>query len=494
VAMDEGHGDVVRLLLEFYRRPQEIENGLSWAAEKGDLQIARELLSRSVSQRAKNRALLEAIINRHSKVVTLLLGHGADANTRTEDGYTALAASRYSTRLFKTLVKAGATVHTQGSKGASLLEAAVRGGQGGIVRHLLRTGANANARDEHGNTVLFTAAYCGKGTTAKLLIEAGADVFARSHSGNTALHPAAWGGHTEIAELLIAKGADLNARSNEGETPLICAATGGHTDTVRCLIRAGADTNIPDSKGDTALAVAIKERHSATVRLLDAAARQGPKTRKQEDSKSDEFRRTLEILNRLGRELFYLETKRADDDSDGEAQFLRSLMYLADYGTSASALKKIKKEFGEEIPGKLAALHSGGLKHACLFSMFYDSDFPGGTCSGQFVAVHSPSLGCGVCFNDAFEAGVIELIDAFVCGDGPFPPAKSVEAALAYLGRTPPPDEFTNYISSRCKRDAILKAVSEGNWKNDYSNDECEKMIEKFRTQYKESRKPDGLF
>ena len=170
-------------------------------------------------------------------------------------------------------------------------------------------------------------------------------------------------------------------------------------------------------------------------------------------------------------------------------------MYLAHYGTSASALKKIKKEkCGEEIPRKLAALHSGGLKHSCLFSMFYDSDFVGGTCSGQFVALHSPSLGCGVCFNDAFEAGVIELIDVFECGDGPFPPAKSVEAALAYLGRTRPPDEFTNYISSRCKRDAIIEALSERNWKKNYSNNACEKMIEKFRTQYKESSEPDGLF
>lgn len=382
---------------------------------------------------------------------------------------------------------------TAGSKSkdvAKLLYDAIHRDQSDVVRRLLRAGASASTRDECGNAVLFTAAFVGKATIAKLLIEAGADVLARSHSDNTALHPAAWGGHKDVAELLIANGADANAQNNSGETPLICAAEHGHTDIVRCLIEAGADAEVKNSKGLTALAVALKERHAATVGILDAARRQREKTEGHADPTLHEFKRTIEILNRLGRQLFFIETKRADDDPSGEKDFFRALFCIAERGHSSSVLATIYKECGLRIPSGLAKLHRKGLVILELFNMFYDSDFPGGTCAGRFVALYSKPLRCGVCINDAFEAGVIELIDAFECRDESFPPATTIHAALAHLGKTRPPDEFTNLLDNKLCPDAlIIEAVRHGEWASEYSDDESARYLKNFLANFAMNQK-----
>jgi len=200
------------------------------------------------------------------------------------------------------------------------------------------------------------------------------------------------------------------------------------------------------------------------------------------------------VLNRLGFDVYLQDSKVAHPDIDGEAQFLRCLMYLADYGTSAAAVKKIKKVHAEAIPDKLVALHAGGLKHTCLFSMVYDCDRPGGAWPGRFVAIYSSSLSCGVCVDHEFETDTVELIDAFDYSDGSLPPVKTIRVALNHLGQTPPPSEFTNHISSTCGREVVFAAVAEGEWKSEFEDEECKEMLDVFKRNSAERPAPIRLF
>src|SRR5215831_18728807 len=147
---------------------------------------------------AANSDLLEALRANDEKVVASLLANGGDANSRSQQGVTAL-------------------MH-------AALHASPR-----AMKFLLDHGADPNARNPLGATALMWAG--GDPAKVKLLLEYHADVNIRANSGRTALIIAStYPGNLQTIRLLLAKGADPKAVDEAGDGPLGGAAGAADTE------------------------------------------------------------------------------------------------------------------------------------------------------------------------------------------------------------------------------------------------------------------------
>ena len=110
-----------------------------------------------------------------------------------------------------------------------------------VVRALIGHGADAAARTEDGSTPLHEASSGGHMDVVQFLIEHGTDAAARTEDGSTPLHWASFRGHMDVAQFLIEHGADAAAWTEDGSTPLHAASLNGHADVAQFLIEYGAD-------------------------------------------------------------------------------------------------------------------------------------------------------------------------------------------------------------------------------------------------------------
>ena len=89
-----------------------------------------------------------------------------------------------------------------------------------VVRELLARGADANARSNGGFTALHQASWKGHAEVVRELLARGAAVNARANNGRTPLISACGAGHLAAATLLLDAGADLALLTNAGWSAL----------------------------------------------------------------------------------------------------------------------------------------------------------------------------------------------------------------------------------------------------------------------------------
>src|SRR5712691_4491580 len=159
-------------------------------------------------------AVVEAAMSGNRDLVRTLLKDGADVNTAQADGMTALhwAAQKGDVELAKVLLYASANVRATTRIGAyTPLLIASRNGDAPMIRTLVDSGADANNATANGTTALMLAAAAGKPDAVTLLIEKGANVNARENvKGETALTFAAAYGRTDVVKVLTANKADVS--------------------------------------------------------------------------------------------------------------------------------------------------------------------------------------------------------------------------------------------------------------------------------------------
>jgi ankyrin repeat protein len=211
-----------------------------------------------------------------------LLDQGANPNVANESGATALIWGTGSLEKVKLLVEHGADVQTRSKLGkTALLVAASRDGAGPVVSYLLAHGANTDVTDSlsglpplpvggGGATALIQAAKARDGEALAALLKKGVDVNAKKKNGSTALLNAIANHNHRNAEMLITNGADLNASNAGGFSPLIMAAMRDDFSTAAALVAKGAKVDAEDQAGNTALMwAAYSERgNSEIVSLL----------------------------------------------------------------------------------------------------------------------------------------------------------------------------------------------------------------------------------
>lgn len=241
---------------------------------------------------ASEPELVQAVRHQDFERATHLLTDGADPNSGSADGTTALhwAVHWNAIEVMDQLLEHQADVDAVSQFGVRPLMLACVNGSHSAVQRLLSAGADARQVNVGGEPVILTAARTGNPEIVKLLLQSGADVEAtEARNSQTALMWAAAEGHLEALHILLQAGANTNRRSEGGFTAFLFAVRQGHVNVVKALLAAGADVNqwlanstssgwngesIDDSeRGPSALGLATLNGHfELAAMLLDAGA------------------------------------------------------------------------------------------------------------------------------------------------------------------------------------------------------------------------------
>jgi hypothetical protein len=154
--------------------------------------------------------------------------------------------------------------------GTTVLEHAVRNGNREMVQLVLGAGADVNSRNESKETPLMMLGEQATADIVWDLINAGAKLELKDEEGDTALINAATEKNLPVLTALLHAGAKVDARNNEGQSPLMVATSNDQRANIKALIRAGADMNARDKAGKTALDYAIQEGNEKTIKLLQS--------------------------------------------------------------------------------------------------------------------------------------------------------------------------------------------------------------------------------
>ena len=235
--------------------------------------------------------LIDAVRRGDADAVRALLDAGADVDSTTPDGATALlwAVHTDQPELVGLLLDAGADVEITNRYGVGPASLAAENGNATILERLLQAGVYANHSLPGGETLLMTAARTGELETVRTLLAHGADPNHREMTRRqTALMWAAANNNAAAIEVLAGQGADVHAKTDypsgstdgtfayappTGFSALMFAVRAGHIDATRALLDAGADVNDAVSDGQSALVVAAANANwELAAYLLDRGA------------------------------------------------------------------------------------------------------------------------------------------------------------------------------------------------------------------------------
>ena len=138
------------------------------------------------------------------------------------------------------------------------------------VSLLLKHGADANTKNITGNTPLMTAMKTKNQTCIRLLLDAGSDIHQRNPLGWLPLHMCCYyGSDIDIVEAFLRGGGDIDDRvSSTHSTPLLLAAQENHIHIVKYLISRGANLNATDHDGECSLHLALSYNRPQVLRFL----------------------------------------------------------------------------------------------------------------------------------------------------------------------------------------------------------------------------------
>lgn len=277
---------VARLLLErgadMNARDKDHQTPLHIIFNGGPFDVAQVLVEYGADVNAKDgqgqNSLFRVIeVSRSSgcgyvylDVIGLLVGHGADANTRGEDNTTALhLASEYGRpKVARVLLDHGASVNAKNNLGRTPFHELARAVNWtgsdhlAVAQLLLENNVCLDARDEDHETPLHFASKYGRLDVVLVLIGHGTIIDAENNWGQTPLHLSSQSAHyngdqcerlQDIVRLLLDRGANVNAQDKDSATPLHLASSRFGLPIIPVLLAGGACANTRDSRGQTPL-------------------------------------------------------------------------------------------------------------------------------------------------------------------------------------------------------------------------------------------------
>jgi ankyrin repeat protein len=275
-AIDEGHTDVVTLLIEAGATVRR--SHLGSAAEEGHTEVVAQLIEAGLDVNEVSYPLTNAASAGHIETVRFMLEAGADVNHGPRRGGTSVLGAVVGNALGG-MVHGNINGRMTASPGYSTyypeaLHSAIRAGHTDVATLLIDAGANVLERNPGRmprENAVELANRVGQAEMIELL-EAATELPMAINVINAAQR-----GEWERLSRVVARGADVNAPelSNEprtaGWTALMYAAEAGRVDIVSALLDRGADVNHSGRSSDTALTIAAANGHEAVVELLRAA-------------------------------------------------------------------------------------------------------------------------------------------------------------------------------------------------------------------------------
>lgn len=297
---DEKKAATIELLLQAKANPNNKNNGgqtpLHLAAQNGNAGVARLLIEAGAninqSDNAQMTPLHWAVSNAiklkegGTEAIELLLNAGADPNSQTQDGDTALhlVAPTDRSDIVQLLLPKKANPNSPNKREIWPITLAAVRNQIQNLKLLLAAGGNSNysysVSNQNGTKRLLPALLYfieqGETDVAEVFIDAKANVNMADEDGLTPLHYAARQGLVGITKLLLAVGADPNTESKVGEAPLQIAVKTGYVDIVKLLLSAKANPNITvlnkveedEFENVSLLYWAVTYRHNDIVKML----------------------------------------------------------------------------------------------------------------------------------------------------------------------------------------------------------------------------------
>jgi len=214
-----------------------------------------------------NKQMVIAAEEGDSAKVARLLEQGAEVNTRTPDGTTALmyAAQKGHEGIVKLLLEKDADPNLQPRRGVTALHASAISGYTEIARLLLNAGADPDLKDLWGISPLHYAAALNQPRMTEYMLLAGADRFSSTPEGYTITHLAATTGNPVLAEVVLHYGAPAAQFDDRGFLPLHITAQYGYKAFLKQLLLYGVKAGALTKDGLSAPDVAAANGHADYV-------------------------------------------------------------------------------------------------------------------------------------------------------------------------------------------------------------------------------------
>jgi len=186
----------------------ELEQVLSAACQKGQVDIVKKLLQMLPSQEvasAASRSMVAAAAAGNVEVADVLLASGASLHASSDDQGTfplLAAADEGATRMLRWLLSKSADVKAVSNNGATALMAAASRGSTDGVSLLLGAKAEADQQANNGWTALMFASHTGRLEVTKSLLDAKAGISLKNSDGGSARSLAADSGHSDLVKIL----------------------------------------------------------------------------------------------------------------------------------------------------------------------------------------------------------------------------------------------------------------------------------------------------
>ncbi len=191
----------------------------------------------------------------YEKCEKLLKSMRVDVNHCNDEGHTILmqACKEGNTKIVKLLLRHGAKMEMQTFTGETALIYTAKYEHIETMIALLEYGANPNTLNNANSSALIEAALFKNPKGIPVLLEYNADANIQNVWGKNALMLACRGDILEAVKLLLPKTKNINAQDEEGKTALLHAIYGGNENIVKLLLDDGADVLIKCEKGKSAL-------------------------------------------------------------------------------------------------------------------------------------------------------------------------------------------------------------------------------------------------
>lgn len=248
----------------------------------------------------RDHALHVAIRENATEAAIVLLNYGAPLEVENAKCFTPLilAAQKGNVELVKELLERGASPAATTCTGISAVLQAAHFGHDEVLKVLLQAGSSflIEIANYNHTTPLMRAAQEGHVKCVQLLLESGAHVNRRNRAHLTALMLASQRGHADVCQVLIQYGADLDAMTHQNSTSLLLAVKRGHIDVLQVLVTAGCELSVKESRGRTAREVAARRGQSELVELLDPSVQVDLMRRQGRRKRSWEMIRSWHLL------------------------------------------------------------------------------------------------------------------------------------------------------------------------------------------------------